>query len=147
MISNRQRTVNQRLLENLLHNLNPANSPKLSIPYTEPTTRQKKLRIVDPSQVLYLQADGQYTRIFVCDGWHGLVSKPLDYFLKDYFGTHPDFFRTHNSYLINLKYVKAVDQGRGGDVFLVDENGSSSNVPVSYLKKADFLRRLRGVEP
>jgi two-component system LytT family response regulator len=46
-----------------------------------------------------------------------------------------DFFRIHNSYLINLKYVKKYIRGEGGEVVM--NNGEQ--IPVSRTKKQEFL--------
>ncbi|HOD10046.1 MAG TPA: LytTR family DNA-binding domain-containing protein, partial [Flavobacterium sp.] len=49
-----------------------------------------------------------------------------------------NFFRVHNSHLINLEYMKSYDKGKGGYVHMLDE----STVEVSVRRKEDFMLKL-----
>lgn len=86
--------------------------------------------------ILRLEAEGAYTRIYVADKRYF-----SSYNLK-HFEDHLDpaqFIRVHRSHVVNLQKVKAL-HGQGGPVLeLVD----GSRIPVSRGHKADLLKALR----
>ncbi|TXK75245.1 LytTR family DNA-binding domain-containing protein [Mesonia sp. HuA40] len=94
-----------------------------------------KLVFIEPQQIAYCKSDGNYCRIYLCDGNELFLSKKL----KDIQCLLPDnhFFRVHNSYLVNLdqvcEFVKA-------EAYIVLKN--NIKIPVSRNKKADFLGRV-----
>ncbi len=49
-----------------------------------------------------------------------------------------NFFRVHNSHLVNLAYVKSYNKGKGGSVSMID----NSEIEVSTRRKDDFLKKL-----
>jgi two-component system LytT family response regulator len=49
-----------------------------------------------------------------------------------------DFFRVHNSHLINLAYIKTYNKGKGGTVQLTD----GSEVEVSTRRKEAFMAKM-----
>ena len=92
--------------------------------------------VVDPKDIVRCEADRNYTFIFLRDKRKILVSRTI----KEYEEMLVDFnfFRIHQSHLINLAFLKNYTRGRGGYVELTD----GSVMDVSARKKADFLRRL-----
>lgn len=93
--------------------------------------------VVDPKDILRCESDRNYTFIFLTDGRKILVSRTIKEYeemLEDF-----NFFRVHQSHLINLAFLKNYIRGRGGQVELTD----GTVVDVSARKKADFLRRLQ----
>lgn len=85
------------------------------------------------NDIVYCQADGSYTKLFMADKSEIFLSKPLgdvDELLNEY-----NFFRIHNSTLINLKQVKKYIRGDGGEVIM--SNGH--NLLVARIRKTDFL--------
>ena len=65
-----------------------------------------------------------------------VVAKTLKEFeemLEEY-----NFFRVHNSHLVNLAYVKSYNKGKGGSVTMVD----NSDIEVSTRRKEDLLKKL-----
>lgn len=64
--------------------------------------------VVRMDDIVYLQADGSYTRFYTTS--HGVLTitkKLIDFeFLEN---TGP-FFRTHRSYIVNLNHIKKVDK-------------------------------------
>ena len=95
------------------------------------------LIIVDLKEILYCEAENNYTRFHLVDGKTLFVSKTLRkveaLLLED-----RDFFRIHHSFIVNLRYVHRYYKGDGGEIDLT--NGKS--FPVSRTKKQDFLDRL-----
>lgn len=81
-------------------------------------------------------AEANYTVIFLKEGKKLTVAKTLKDFeemLEDY-----NFFRVHNSHLINLAYVKEYKRGKGGFVKMVD----NAEVEVAERRRSAFLQRL-----
>jgi two-component system LytT family response regulator len=91
------------------------------------------LTLINPDDIEYVQSDGPYSHFYFTSRKHLLISKTL----KEAEEVLPanDFFRIHNSYLVNLKYVQKYIRGEGGEVMML--NGEM--IPVSRTKKQDFL--------
>ncbi|MEP7372395.1 MAG: LytTR family DNA-binding domain-containing protein [Chitinophagaceae bacterium] len=91
------------------------------------------LPIID---IIRCQSDINYTTIFIKDKQKLVVARTLKEFeemLEEY-----NFFRIHNSHLVNLAYVKSYNKGKGGSVTMID----NSQIEVSTRRKDDFLKRL-----
>lgn len=92
--------------------------------------------IVQVDDILYCESENAYTRFYFTDKKCITVSKVLkdaEALLEE-----KDFFRVHNSYLINMQYVQRYIRGNGGEVIMSD----GMNIPVSRTKRQDFLNRL-----
>lgn len=116
-----------RLIKEVLTPKFDVSNQKISIP------TQTGFELVDTNEILYCQADDNYTHFFLENNEKKLVSKTLGFFEKqlDKLG----FFRIHKSYLINLNHIQSYHKGKGGSVVL--NNGKS--LPVASSKKAIFL--------
>lgn len=95
-------------------------------------------KVVPLEDILYLQGEVNYTRLYLRQDEKLLTSKTL----KEYeaFLTDFGFFRIHQSYLINLSYVKEYIKGDGG--VIVMKNGMHLN--LSRRRKQQFLSRFLG---
>jgi two-component system LytT family response regulator len=121
-------------VEQLLQSMMPA-----------PTTRRfavptlEGLTLINPDDILYVKSDGPYSHFYFTDGRHLLISKTL----KEAEEVLPanDFFRIHNSYMVNMKYVQKYLRGEGGEVVM--SNGEQ--LPVSRNKKQEFLGLLEKI--
>ncbi len=85
-------------------------------------------------EIIRCESDGAYTRFFLTDGRKILVSKILkeyDELLQNY-----NFFRVHQSHLINIEYMETFNKLNGGFVIMKDK----SSVPVSSRKKESLLK-------
>ncbi len=93
----------------------------------------KKIR-----SIIYIQADGNYTKFFLDDGKRPiLISRTLKDFeeqLKD-----AGFVRTHSSYLINLAHLESFHPKDSGHVVM--SNGEV--LPVSVRKKSNLMNALK----
>lgn len=97
----------------------------------------KGFQVVEISDIIYCEAENTYTMIHFKDGSKVLASRPLmDYelLLQD-----TSFFRTHKSFLVNLKHIREYQKGEGGMIVL--SNGK--NIEVSRRKKESFLVRMK----
>lgn len=116
----------------LLHNLK-ANSPatrKITVPTS------KGLVFLSIDDIIRCEASVNYTTIFLKDKQQLMVAKTLKDFediLSDY-----QFFRIHNSHLINLNYIKTYHKGKGGYVVLAD----NTSLEVSTRRKDLFLKKI-----
>ncbi len=91
------------------------------------------LTFTSVDSIVYCVADGGYTRMVLADKSRLMLSKTLhdvEELLGDY-----NFFRIHNSTLVNLKQVKKYIRGEGGEVVM--SNGES--LQVARTRKADLL--------
>jgi two-component system LytT family response regulator len=93
-------------------------------------------------QILYLQADGSYTEIYMNDGTKILVSKKLKDFEK-LLTAEKKFLRIHRSYLINLRHVKEYNRAEGGVIVL--ENGEK--LTVARDRRDEFLSQMGILKP
>ena len=89
----------------------------------------KETRFIKPSQVIRCESSNNYTTFFLNDGEKILVSKPIYEFeelLQDY-----GFIRSHQSHLVNKKYIRSWVKEDGGYLLLEDK----TQVPVSKQKR------------
>lgn len=131
--------VNQKLhdnistrLEHLVQNLRNTSSEnyKLALPTAE------GLFFVRVTDILYCEASSNYTEIVTGDGKKHIVSRTLKEY-DDMLSDH-NFYRIHNSYLINLNAIKKYVRGEGGYVVMNNDR----SLDVSKRKKGGFLVRI-----
>ena len=109
---------------------NPAKQKTITVP------TGNELVFLSTEDIIRCESDINYTTIFLKDKKKLVVAKTLKEFeelLSDY-----NFFRIHNSHLINLAYIKSYNKGKGGSVILTD----GSEIEVSTRRKDDFFKKL-----
>lgn len=94
------------------------------------------LIFVQVAEIIRCESEDNYTHFFLVDGERILVSKTIKYFEE--LLTDQDFFRVHQSHLININHIKEYHKGEGGYAIMSDD----SAVIVSRRKKEAFLKRL-----
>lgn len=97
---------------------------------------QAGLILLEINDIVRLESDGAYSKIFLQDGESHLTSKNLGHY-ETQLSSH-GFFRVHHGHLINLSKVKNYVRGIGGQVVMAD----GSNVDVSKRRKDAFLQIL-----
>lgn len=114
----------------LLENVRSTLPAKLAIPTSD------GMEYLNTKEIIRVEADRSYSWFFLADRRKILVSRNL----KEYQELLSDrnFFRTHNSHLINLEYVKKYIRHEGGAVELTD----GSQVPISRGKRDLFLLQM-----
>jgi two-component system LytT family response regulator len=120
--------------EVLFHNLNESHSSFKKIAFNTNTGYVIK----EVNDIIYAKANSNYTEFYFTDIEKILVSKTLleyEKMLENY-----GFFRIHQSYLVNLKYMSKFDND---SLQMVLENGEV--LPVSNRRKSNLLDILRGV--
>jgi len=99
---------------------------KITIP------KQNGFEVLEVKDILYCQADDNYTKIFLKDT-KKLVSKTLKYFEETL--AENGFARVHKSYLVNVNAIVEYRKGKGGSVVLT--NGKQ--IMVSPSRKKELL--------
>ena len=92
------------------------------------------LNFVEVNEIIRCEASEYYTYTFMNNETKILVSKTLkdfDELLTDY-----NFFRVHQSHLINLNYIRKYIRDSGGVIVMDD----GIEIPVSRRKKEGFLK-------
>ncbi|MFT5215153.1 MAG: two-component system LytT family response regulator [Glaciecola sp.] len=117
-------------LEQLLLNIN--NTPakqKVTI------NADGKLIFININDILFVQSDGNYSTIYLKNNKKKVVTKKL----KDINAILPQssFFRTHNSYIVNLHKIKEYLKTEG---YLIME--SNHKIPVARQRKSEFLDKI-----
>jgi two-component system LytT family response regulator len=125
-------SISERMAQ-LTQNLkgNSFRHSRLAIPATD------GLVFINVGEILYCEASGNYTNIYMNDGRKFIVSRTL----KEYEDLleEQDFFRIHNSFLINLSSIKKYIRGEGGQVIMSNDKA----LDVSKMKKKGFLEKIK----
>ena len=116
-----------------LENLNnPLKSNKIAIKHS------KGIRYTNDIDIIRCQSDGNYSRVYFKDESNLLVAKTLKEFEellpKEY------FVRIHQSHIINIEFVKAYNNGRGGNLEM--KNGDI--ITVARTRKKEIIKKLSG---
>lgn len=121
-------------LEERLLQLTKSRSARIALPTFE------GLQMVSVEDIVKCVAHESYTEIVLICGTKFMVSRHLkeyEYTLAAY-----NFFRIHNSCLVNLRHVKKYIRGEGGYVLMSD----GQSCEVARRKKQELLNRLSIVE-
>jgi len=118
-------------IENLLRNIKqPSSQQKIALPYRE------GFEFVEVSHIIYCQAEGAYTKVFLDNKKYILVSKALGDIEEL---LPPDLFqRIHHSSVVNINYVTHFVRTDGGYVKLQ----TGEELAVSKSKKESLMERL-----
>ena len=131
-LEQKKRTISDKIkIETFLRNLQQSDSNKNQI--VVPTS--DGFEFVEINEIVRFEADGRYTRIFLTTDKKILICKNLKEF-ETLLDGH-NFFRSHHSHLVNMKYVKSYSKSEGG--FLTMRDGDL--VPISRRKKEYFLKQ------
>jgi len=93
--------------------------------------------VEDIQDIIRLEADDNYTRVFLNSGKSYLISRPL----KDFELCLPSdiFLRVHKSFMLNLHHIKDYSNIDGGIITLSD----GYKTPVSKRKNPEFFNALK----
>jgi len=87
------------------------------------------LRFVDPHDIMYVAAEGNYTNIHLTDGSKMLVSKTMRT-IQQLIGNDDTFLRIHKSHVVNRDFIERYSRSDGGFVQL--KNGTQLSVGRRY---------------
>ncbi len=117
-------------LEEVLHSFNEKLKRKKII-----VNADGRLMFLKPNDIVFIESDGNYSSLNLSDGRKVVVTKKI----KEVNELLPqdDFFRIHNSYVVNLDKVIEFYKTDG---YVILEEGHK--IPVSRQKKSDFLNQI-----
>lgn len=98
---------------------------------------QESIEFALPEEILYCQAQSNYSIVHFKNKRQKMISKTLKEFEIQLEGFN--FFRTHQSYLVNLKYVKAIKKNDFGQLVLIDD----TEIPITKVKKMKLLELMK----
>jgi len=120
-------------LDKLLNNHPEPTDQKIGIAMAD------KIVFINFSNIIYCEASGPYTHVYLNNGQKLVSSKALGEFETQLGGNK--FFRIHHHYLINLNQVKEFQRHDGGYVKM--EN--NKELEVSQRRRKDFLDAIRDI--
>lgn len=120
----------------LLHNLNPGISNQNNKICLGTLTG---FQVVPVSDIIYCEAEGNYTNFHLLGKKKICVSRPIIDF--ELMLSENDFFRIHKSFMVNLHHIKEYKRGDGGAVIM----DSGEEIDVSRRKKDLFLEKAKSI--
>ena len=139
----------QQAVERLSKSLNRQTKEKIDIlkkSLSDNRTQEDKIAIstsegiefIPIKNIIHIESRSNYSKIFLTDNKSITVTKILKDFeemLLPY-----NFYRVHNSHLINLSYIQKYVRSQGGHVQLQD----GTLIDISRRKKEEFLKMIGG---
>jgi len=97
------------------------------------------MQIVKVADIIRLEAEGSYTKFYLNNGKTLTISKSL----KEYDNLLPakDFFRSHQSHLVNTEYLDRYDTRNGDVLQMID----GSEVPISRRKRDMLIGKMQDI--
>lgn len=129
-IEERRTVPSREQFEILLQNMQ---QPAKSTPHRIALTSGDGLIFVPTSEIIYCEAESNYTNVVLVGGKKILVSKVLKEIDEALAGV--DFYRVHSSFLININHIKKFVRGDGG--YIIMDNDAT--VSVSRNRKQEFM--------
>lgn len=117
-------------LKILLNNLNAPRPFMLSVPTSD------GLEFVNIDDITDIKAEGSYSVLSFQNNLNMMVCKNIGEFQEQL--PEEEFCRVHNSYIINLKYIKKIKR-KGG---LTAEMSKGKNIPISRNRKDSFMLKI-----
>ncbi len=100
-------------------------------------SEQFGFQLVNTSDIIYLEADSNYTIIHLSGLKKIVATKTMGDFEKIL--DHPTFFRIHKSIIINIDYLKAYSSYQGNFVELID----GTSLSISRRRLSDFREAIK----
>lgn len=125
-----KRVSNSSDVEDILKKLNSQLGNKKIIINTD-----GKLLFLLPDEILYVESDGNYSTFNLSNNQKIVITKKLKE--VDSLLPETEFFRIHNSYIINLNKIKAYIKN---EAYVILE--SDHKIPVARQRKSDFLEKI-----
>lgn len=97
----------------------------------------ESIEFIQLSEIIYLQADRAYTKLFLTEGREVLASKNIKEF-EEMLEADKNFMRVHRSYMVNLKQIKRFVKTEGGII----ETTNGQKIPISREQKEEFIQRM-----
>ena len=94
---------------------------------------KESLELVAPHEIIYCESDSNYTMVYLSDGRKKLISRTLRDFEEMLVPFN--FFRPHNSFLVNMNEVREYVKTDGGYIVLKNKQ----KIPVSKSKRERLM--------
>jgi two-component system LytT family response regulator len=107
--------------------------PVKSTPQRIALTTSDGMIFVPTSDIIFCEAESNYTTVVLSSGKKVVVSKVLKDIDEALSG--PDFCRVHSSYLINVNRIKKYVRGDGGYLIMDDD----TNISISRNRRQEFM--------
>ncbi|MCB9227403.1 MAG: response regulator transcription factor [Chitinophagales bacterium] len=91
-------------------------------------------------EIIVMEADGMYTKVYIENGRSHVISKPLKYFV-DILKNNNVFYRPHRSYFINIKHIKQFVRKDGNYIVMSND----IIVSISKDKRDEFLEIVNSI--
>jgi len=86
------------------------------------------------AEIIHLEADGMYTKVYTQNNGNEIISKPLKFF-NYLLEPNYTFYRPHRSHIFNLTFLKQFVRSDGNYIILDNDD----IVPLSNAKREEFL--------
>lgn len=96
-----------------------------------------KTEFIQLSRISYLQADLNYTSIFLCDESRIVVSKTLKEFEEMLCDADSTFIRIHKKYILNINHIQSIE--RGEECYAITKG--NTKLEVSRRRKGELIDR------
>lgn len=103
-----------------------------------PVGSRAGVTLLEVDSVMYLEAEGHYTRVHTADG-HRFCQLSFAELVRRL--DPATFLRVHRSYIVNLRHAEAIDRGEGQWAIIMASSGHA-RVPVSRARVELVRRRL-----
>ncbi len=123
----------RRILQEQLSQLAQYSHSKARLPEKIALTTAEGLVFKKIRDIVRCESDRMYTIVVMSDGEKMMVSKPMGQLEEVLEGQ--DFFRVHNSHLVNMQHVRQFVRADGGYIVMHD----GATVSVARNRKEDFL--------
>lgn len=129
-IEEKKPSPSKEQIEMLLQNIRESAKPPVQ---RIALTTNDGMIFVSTQDILYCEAESNYTSVILKGGKKVLVSKVLKDIDETLSGSN--FYRIHNSYLINLNHIKKYVRGDGG--YVIMENDVT--ISISRSRRHEFM--------
>ncbi|MEP5341904.1 MAG: LytTR family DNA-binding domain-containing protein [Algibacter sp.] len=94
----------------------------------------KGVIFISHNDIIFFEADGMYTKVYLDNEDSELICKPLKYFAEQ-LSNLPIFYKPHRSFLVNLKHIKELSKKDGYHLIMTN----SRTISISKDKRQDFM--------
>lgn len=127
-----QQKIDQRQIEHLKQQFtsnNRALPDKLALPF------QNGVTFVPVKEILYCEADDNYTKIIMQDGQSFLITKTMRDIQEVL--EEREFLRVHRQYIVNLNLIKKYVKGEGNYIIMTNDK----SIPIARNQKDKLIER------
>ncbi|MDI9310700.1 MAG: LytTR family DNA-binding domain-containing protein [Limnohabitans sp.] len=131
-INNSKSSISNDLEEVIINSLNKNNNSNKRLA----VSTFDGVIMLDTNDVIYLEADSNYTNVYMKDNKKMLISKTLKYFEDSL--PNSSFFRVHKTFIINISAIVKYLNSDGGYIIL----SNNAKIPISRSKKNELMQKL-----